>query len=364
MSLRRKLNAEGISHAHADSPTHARHVAERKLHRSREWIPEEVDNRSAEVFRLRSDSLSLGVGSYFIHDGKSERSASGQEFEDHCNSINWARRWHYAKMRRHGKECTVRRKRKSPACCEIVVNLAPWQMLWINSELSAWENAGLSSKKRSDLLESLINELRQGVVQEFRDATGWDAVASYAHYDSNKIHVAVIATRVGKDNTPQGSKQLGTVGAWSVGQHRIAKLGLAEEGDHRLRENLEKFKRRFGESRQPLDIRLHNRLDSDFEAIVGKADRAKQYESAKKAYAGWKARNRQESVQRSPSAQRIAWQTLRLVSPLLPPPLRAVLSVARTASQALQVVCEALNSLSPQPTVASPAKVKAKELVL
>jgi hypothetical protein len=130
-------------------------------------------------------------------------------------------------MTRNGKKCKVRRLRSAPACEEFVVN-------FLNAELVRWEAAGISPDKRSEMLAALTDELRRDVVAEFQKTTGRDVVGSYIHFDSNKIHLGVIHSRVGPANDLVGDKRLGTVGPWTTAQNRIGKLGLLDAGDQRL----------------------------------------------------------------------------------------------------------------------------------
>lgn len=349
MTLARRLNKEGIAHANADSPTHARHVRQRRKMNAVEWVAEEVTTENSAVeFKLRSDGLNLGQGAYWVGFGESEKSATGVVFEAHCNSTNWERRWNLAEMTRAGKKCQVRRKRVTPACEEFVINFSPFQMRFINGELARWEAAGIPAEKRKEMLVALVDEIRRDVVADFKARTGRDVVSTYCHWDSNKVHIGIVHCRVGPDNTLVGEKRLGTVGPWSTAQNRIAKLGLVDPGDSRLTENLQKFRDRFGEDRQPLDIALHDLLDDRFvEKVAGMGpDALKRFEESKAYYKAWKQKSRREAVYRTAGSQRIAWQTLRLVTPLLPPQLRAALSVARTCVQAFQVVGAALDAVS------------------
>lgn len=358
MPLSRHLNKEGIGHADADSPTHAKHVRQRRKMNGVEWYAEEVETENAAVeFKLKADGLNLGQGAYWIGVDITEKSAPGKEFQAHCNSINWERRWNHSEMTRKGKKCKVRRKRNTPACEEFVVNFSPFQMRFLNGELARWEAAGISADKRKEMLVALVDEIRRDVVVDFKTRTGRDVVASYIHWDSNKIHIGIVHSRIGPENDLIGEKRLGTVGPWSTAQNRIAKLGLVDAGDSRLAENLEKFRSRFGEDRQPLDIALHDLMDDRFAKKVMKmgADSVKRYEESQTYYKEWKQKNRRDAAFRTAGSQRIAWQTLRLVTPLLPPQLRAALSIARTCVQAFQVVGAALDAVS-SPSASQPQK--------
>ena len=352
MSIRRHLNKEGISHANADSKTHARHVSQRKARRHVEWVPEVVEDTGATEFRLR-DVLGLSKGEYFTGFGESELKVSGPEFEKHCSSVNWERRWNYAPMKRKEKVCKVRRKRNTPACEESVTNFSPAQMHFINGEIDRWKAAGIPQEKSQELLRKLVDETRQEVVEEFERATGRDVVGSYIHWDSNKIHIGIIHSRVGPDNDLVGDKFLGTVGPWTVGQNRLSKLGLVDAGDCRLKENLERFADRFGKDRIPLDLRLHDKLDSCFEKAVSGmgGDAAKRFKVSEKYYCDWKNRNRREAFSHSPSSSRIAWQTLRLVSPLFPPQVRMGIHAARTALEVFRFIGMALDAVPQSPQI-------------
>ncbi|MEI6714252.1 MAG: hypothetical protein WCO60_10900 [Verrucomicrobiota bacterium] len=356
MGLRRSLNADGIRHANADSATHARHVRERREKRMVEWIPEAAsETNPSEIFKLRADDLGLGKGLYFVGVGCEELEATGPEFEKHLSSVNWNRRWNYAQMKRGEKVSTVRRKRSQPAVNENVTNLSPWQMTFINRQLEVWENAGVVPEERKELLFAWLEPLRQVVVEEFQKDTGWDVLGSYIHLDSNKIHFGVIYSRVGVDNTLVGKKYCPSVGPWSVAQVRVHALGAGDPADTRLRQNLEKFRARHGQDTIPLDVRLHSVVDAKFEEQVSElTDGETRFAEAKQHYREWKTKARRDSVVRSPGAERIGWEVLRLVSPLFPPPVQATIRLARTAYQAFQVVSTALDSIStitqPQPT--------------
>ena len=347
MSLHRQLNQEGIRHANADSPTHARHVRQRKMQRGIDWVPESVSEENpAEVFKLKANGLDLEQGLYFIGNAVNDRQVAGVEFEQHLSAINWDRRWNYAEMKRGDRISMVRRKRSTPAVGETVVNLSPWAMLFVNTQLEIWEQSGVSASDRRDLLLSWLEPLRKEVVDNFEKATGWDVVGSYIHLDSNKVHFAAIHTRVGKDHRLLGEKSLRTVGPWSVAQARIHSIGAGDPADVRLKENLTKFRSRYGD-KVPLDLLLHQTVDDKFESQVEGmgTDAVARYDTAKSEYRYWKGKARRESVVRSPGSQRIAWDVLRLITPLLPPPVQAGIRVARTAIQAFQVVTSAIDAL-------------------
>jgi len=340
MSLRRSLSREGIAHANADSITHARHVEDRKNRRKLEWVAEPVDQADGtEIFRLKSpERLGLSKGRYFV--GIDEE-VGGTDFERYCNEINRQRSWYRGMMKRGKSRRPVRRKKKSPACTEVVVNFHPAQMLFIQKLLNGWEANGIQPDRRRELLESLVDDLRRGILTEFRAASNWETVGSYIHYDSNKIHIGLIVSRVSSDNRLSSERSLGTVGAWSVGQQRLRKLGLVDPSDLRLSENLQRFRAKFGD-RTPLDLRLHNHLDADFEQIVARLSAENLYKQSEKEYIAWKMKSRREAFSRSPGALGVAWGLLRHISPLLPPGLQAALSVSRTALQAFQILDSAL----------------------
>jgi len=352
MSLRRQLDAKGIRHSNADSETHARDVAARSRQRGTAWIPETVnDPNPASVFKLRGDDLNLPKGIYFTGIGKDEKSVAGVDFEKHLAAANWERRFHYAPMKRGDKVSMVRRKSNGPAIGETIVNLAPWQMLWINAELARWEKAGISFEDRKEMLFAFLDPLRKTVVSVFAEKTGRDVPGSYLHLDSNKIHPAIISSRTNSNNQLVGEKYLRTIGPWSVAQYRISQIGAADPADNRLQQNLERFRERHGRDCVPLDIQLHVALDKKFAEQVAAtgADALKRFEMAKKEYRGWKEKNRKEAVLRSPSSQRIAWDVIRLVSPLLPPQVQATLRLAHTAVQVIQVISAALDAFAPPP---------------
>lgn len=358
MSLRRHLSRDGIAHANADSDTHQRHVAQRARLKTVEWVPSAVASTGASEFQLEGGDLGLSKGVYYTGCAISERSVSGPEFEAVCAATNWERRWNSATMKRKNKLCTVRRKRENPACEEFVVNLSPWQMTFLNVQLTGWTKAGVGADARRELLLALVEKLRAGLVQKFEAETQRSIIGSYTHLDSNKIHFGIVHSRVGPDNKLVGKKVLPTVGPWSTAQARIAKLALTDAADHRLRENIEKFKRRHGEDVEPLDIALHEALDASFNAVVcGMGlEAVEQFREAKDHYARWKVANRRQSVVRSSTSATVAYETLRLLQPLLPPHVRTAISITRTGVEAFKVVNSFLNAAQPISAISGPSK--------
>jgi hypothetical protein len=352
MSLHRQLNAEGIRHSNADSKTHARHVDERRQQQGIQWVPELVpEENPAEEFRLRADNLSLPKGLYFTGAGNAEKEVPGPDFEKHLAAENWARRGYIGTMRRGDKVCKVQRWHKGPALGEVVTNLSPWQMRFLNEELRRWELAGILGEDRKEMLLAFLKPLRLTHIEEFVAATGREVPGNYLHLDSNKIHFGIIQTRTNRNRELVGEKFLRTIGAWSVAQARIVEVGAGDPGDGRLAQNLERFATRHGEGVQPLDIRLHAALDAKFDEMVAAMgdDAVHRYEAAKEHYRGWKTKARRESALNSPSSQRIAWDVIRLVSPLFPPQVQATLRLAHTAVQVFQVISTALDAIAPPP---------------
>lgn len=364
MSTRRHLNRDGIAHANADSVTHERHVEQRARLREVEWVPATVADTSATEFRLQAHGLAMPNGLYYVGVGETERSVGGAEFEDVCAAVNWNRRWNTAVMQRRKKvpegtpgslngfvtqSSKVRRKRSAFACEEFIVNFAPWQMTFLNEQLRLLDEVKQSSESREEFLRAMVDDARIAVVSRFRSFTGRDCVGSYVHFDSNKIHVAVIHSRVSAENALVGEAALRTVGPWSVAQNRITNLGLCDEGDHRLRENLEKFAGRHGGEKKPLDIELHDVLDERFSDAVAKMGESatQRFEKSKQSYRRWKTESRQKSVLRSSHSLKSGYATLRLLLPLLPPKIRAAVSMARGAAAAFTVVQAFLDELQP-----------------
>ena len=356
MSLRRQLNADGIAHSNADSKLHGDHVKQRKQAREISWIPEPASENPAEEFKLQVGDMPLGKGFYFTGFENTETPVDGAIFEKHLSAINWQRRWNYASMKRGEKTSMVRRKRTTPACGEFIVNLSPWEMTFLNGELKRWEVAGLPPEKRKEMLEAFLSPLRESVVKEFSDSTGWEVVGSYLHLDSNKVHVGVIHSRVNAENKLSGSPYLKTIGPWSCAQHRISEVGASDPADNRLKQNLEKFSKRHGDKVQPLDMKLHGLLDREFEKLVMVMDEEaeQRYEASKEHYREWKKKARRDAVTRSPASEKIAMGVLRYLLPLLPPQVRAAVLISRTALQAFGVVNAALDAINPPPQTQQP----------
>jgi len=349
LSLRRHLNREAIAHSNADSNTHARHVTRRKVDRQISWIAEPADQAGAEVFAFNPASVGLGQGKYFQGHGGSEREVTGPDFEAHLASINWKRRWNFAQMKRGDKVAETRRTRSQDACEEFVVNLSPWQNHFLVKTVKQLDESGVPKAKQKELVEAIAGDIRREVVQEFSRISGRDVIGSYIHFDSSKIHVGVIHSRVGQDNHLVGDKYLRTIGPWSVAQSRIAGLGLVDKSDTRLQDNLQRFHSRHGKDRKPLDLHLHEKADEQFAKAVKrlgpKAEAS--LEASKEYYKGWKKNQRESAILQSPTTQRVAWQILRIVAPLLPPQVRMALAISRTAGQALSVISTALEQLAP-----------------
>jgi hypothetical protein len=349
VSLRRHLNREAIAHSNADSNTHAKHVARRKVDKQISWIAEPEDRSGASVFAFNPESVGLGQGKYFQGHGDEEREVTGPGFEAHLASTNWKRRWNLARMKRGDRIAETRRTRTQDACEEFVVNLSPWQNHFIVRTLKQLDGSGVPKAKQQQLVEALVGGIRREVVREFSRISGRDIIGSYIHYDSSKIHVGVIHSRVGKDNHLVGEKYLRTIGPWSVAQSRITKLGLVDKSDTRLQENLQRFATRHGKERKPLDLYLHEAVDEEFaKAVSSLGSQAEaRFRLSKDFYKAWKLKQRESAILQSHATQRVAWQILRLVTPLLPPQVRIALAVTRTAGQALSVIATALEQVAP-----------------
>ncbi|MEI6715791.1 MAG: hypothetical protein WCO60_18715 [Verrucomicrobiota bacterium] len=227
------------------------------------------------------------------------------------------------------------------------MNLAPWQMSFVNRELELWEQANILPETRKAMLLGMLDSIRQSVVDEFHQATEWDIVGSYIHLDSNKIHFGVVHSRVSHENELIGEKYLRTVGPWSVAQGRIHRVGASDPGDLRLRHNLEKFGKRHGEGTVPLDVRLHSVADTRFDELVSSLgeDAGQRFDLAKSEYREWKKCQRDAFV-RYPGAQRGAWDVLRMVTPLLPVQVQMALRMARTAMEAFNVIKTSIEAIS------------------
>lgn len=353
MGLRRSLTLDGIRHANADSSTHARHVRERKERRSINWIPQANDvEDSAAIFKLRADGLALGNGRYFLGDHE----VDGVEFETGLAKINRERNWQLGSISRSGTTRNVRRKRSTPALGEVVVNLSPWQMGLINQYLKEWEDQGIGPEDRRKLLEVWLEPIREAVLSNFRERAGREIVGSYWHYDSNKVHLGIINTRVRADHTLVGIKSLRTIGPWTVAQSRIYQIGAGDAGDKRLQENLERFRQRHGE--MPLDLDLHQTLDSVFARQVQTIGAEAKYEQAKSEYREWKDRQRERLLPRH-NSEEMLWIAMRLITPLLPPEVRTAIRVCRSTYElfgTIQNVVKAHEQRAPDLSKPSPAR--------
>lgn len=344
MSLSRHLSRRGIAHANADSPTHASDVTRRAKMRQVHWIPEATEESSATEFKLRAPGLGLGKGLYWTVDGESIAEVDGKGLESHCNAINWQRRWYTARMKRGDKVSRVRRKRKAAACEEVVANLHPAQMHFINNLLDSWSKQGVSPEERRLRFDKMCLSLRDSVLEQHREsAPGFEAVACYLHLDSNKLHFGIIASAVDGNNELTG-KRPPSVGAWTVGAWRLSSLGI-DRGENRwLKENIEKFRSRHGAKALPYDLALHKAIDSKFDRLVREMgpDAVRSYSASCEYYAKWKSKERGLSLSRTPSSSQVVWKILFLVRPLLPPPVRTALDASRSLAVAVQIIQKAV----------------------
>jgi hypothetical protein len=348
MSLTRPLSRKGIAHANADSPTHASDVARRAKMRQTSWIPEESKESLASEFKLKAPGLGLGKGVYWNFNGESLVEVDGKGLEAHCNAINWERRWYTAQMKRGDKISRVRRKRKSAACEEVVVNLHPAQMHYLNNLLESWSKQGIPPDKRREHFDKICLSLRDAVLEQHRDsAPGFEAVACYLHLDSNKIHFGIIASAVNGKNELSGKRPPG-VGAWSVGAWRLATLGIEQGENIWLKENIAKFRARHGSKSLPYDIALHRALDLKFDKVVAQMGptSSRSYRESCEYYRKWKTNERKSSLERTPSTSKVVWKVLFLLRPLLPPAVRTALDASRSLTVALKVIQTAVAEVS------------------
>ena len=278
--------------------------------------------------------------------------------------MNWSRRWNFAAMKRGEKVATVRRKRSSPACREMVINMSPWQMTMLNGELQRWEEMGIPADKRKEMLLAFLEPMRSAVVSDFSASTGMDVPGSYVHLDSTRVHFGVIYTPVGADNKMLG-KNPPCVGAFTVASCRAAQVGV-QPGNAWLADNLKRFGERHGDV-EPADLRMHRILDEQFDKQIGQMAAVdptapKRYQKAKEHYRAWKAKRRHDVVMRSAMAQRIGWNVLQMSMPLLPPQVRSAISICRTAVQAFRVLSIALDAVQSTSKDAIPAPQISKVL--
>ncbi len=332
MGLRRKLGSRSaIAHANADSKAHQRHACQQQKRRNVEWEAVEpvCDYPSAkEIFGLDLEKLGLPAGECFIPCGRSGAlcAVDGVSFEHHLTRLSRILSWNWEiKKNKAGSNSRRKRSRKKPLG-EFVINLTPAQNLF------------LSKLGHETLIRQRILSLIQPLVDEFKTASGRSVYGVTVHFDSSKVHINLYESRVSRRHRLVGKKGLQTLGAWSVGQYRLRKLGGAsDKGCEILEANLERFKIRHGDSAEPLDIRLHRVLDEQFERTLTDDER-QCLRDCEREYVQWKVRQYRHVSARRMDAEQLALEALQLLLRFLPPELQRAIAAARTVKSVLTAI--------------------------
>ncbi len=285
-------------------------------------------------------------------DGKAFVAASNR-----INRIDWYWSLRTDKGGTRKAKRKVERNRVGKTCDRHTVSFSPPQMRIVQKlDLSAGE------------AKRLLTSLQEKSVQLFTEQTGRHLIGTAQHADSGILHFDILSSRIDPENNLCGEKSLPSLSneAWTVGAWRQGKLGckLTDTKSKWLDQNLQRFSERHG-SRQPILLRLHEKLDQNFEEWVGSQGHSKLWEESKAEYRKWVSetdpRKEQWAEERASGkgatrlAERIAVHALRVA---LPPPLFSFLMNAMTAAQILSDLLEldrnpSVSDLLLQLTVAS-----------
>ncbi|MDT4967402.1 MAG: hypothetical protein QOJ64_2139 [Acidobacteriota bacterium] len=250
--------------------------------------------------------------------------------------------WYWSVRSDKGVERRVKRKvekkRVGRLCDRHTVTLSPPAM-------RLFQKLNLSERDAKRLLSTL----QTNSLQFFAEETGRHLVGSAAHADSGILHFDIVSSRIDPDHKLCGEKSIPAVSneGWTIGAWRQKQLGcrLTETKSKWLDHNLRRFAERHGE-KQPLLLKLHAKLDDDFEHWVTNHGHSKLWEQSKQEYRDWVAetdqtkekwaQERASGKNATKLAERAAMYALRMV---LPP---TVYNAVRTSMTAAQVVNDLL----------------------
>lgn len=343
MGLNRPIrSSEDAAHADACSDIHGIHTRQQRVRMASDWEPVEplvTPEAAKEAFGLNLNALEINPGmTWVFRDGKLIE-VPGVEFQQHLNATRKEKSWYWQPRKlSNGKWSNAKRKRKN-GVQEMVINLSPAQQYY------------LKTLPDSGAVQLKVLELARPLLDEFQKKTKTEIIGMAIHWDSSKVHFNIYYSRVSPNHKLLGPQRLGTVGAWSVGQDRLKRLGIgADLGNQQLAENLQRFEERKGKGAVPLDIHLHRFLDEKFEGNLSDKQMCV-YRECEEFHRKWKRKQREEISQRS--GEGLAWKLLYLLMPFLPEPLRLGLKAVRTIAKVFRVVGDflAIEGPSKEPTL-------------
>ncbi len=352
------IGEAAVRHSDPLSLTHSRHVREAASRRVIDRVI--VDVKRDDAVRLnaltdewekhwqgwKGDTYLVETTEYQFSSGKKVRiklvECDGKTFTAAASRINrldwyWAVRSDKGVQRKAKRK--VERNRLGRICDRHTVSLSPPQMRLL-------QKLNLSAREAERLLTSLKEDNMQFLIEE----TGRYPVFSNSHATSGILHVDHGTSRINPDHALCGEKSLPSLSneAWTIGAWRQRELGcnLSQKKAKWLEQNLQRFSERHGETR-PILLRLHEKLDQDFEQWVKSHGHSKLWEESKTEYRTWVAETdvrketwaeeRASGKQATRLAERIAVQALRVA---LPPALFAFVMNAMTAGQILADLLE------------------------
>jgi hypothetical protein len=332
MGLNRPIKSvSDAAHADGTSELHGIHTRQQKVRMASDWEPVEplvTPEAAKEVFGLNLQALEIQPGMSWIFRDGNLTEALGIDFQQHLNKCRKEKSWYWQPRKlKNGKWSNAKRARKN-AIQEMVINLSPSQQYF------------LKTLPNREAIQLKVLELAHPLLREFQKKTKTEIIGLSIHWDSSKVHYNIYFSRVSSNHKLVGSQRLGTVGAWTVGQDRLNRLGVGGDlGNQRLAENLQRFEERKGKGAIPLDIHLHRFLDEKFEEGLSSKQMAV-FRECEEFHRKWKRDQREKISQKS--GEGLAWKLLYLLMPFLPLPLRQGISAVRSITKVFRLVGEFL----------------------
>jgi hypothetical protein len=347
------IKKKAIRHCDPTSLLHEHHVRDASSRRVIDRVVVDVTRADASKLNAlgdqwekhwegwKGDTYLIETTTFQLTTGNKLRTklteCEGQTFTGAANKINRIQ-WYWSLRTDKGVSRKAKRKvetaRVGRICDRHTVSLSPPQMRLLQKL-----NLGAGEAKR------LLTSLQEKSVQLFAEETGRHMIGSAQHVDSGILHVDILSSRIDAENNLCGEKSLPSLSneSWTIGAWRQRQLGckLSDTKSKWLEQNLQRFSERHG-NRQPILLRLHEKLDQDFEEWVGSHGHSTCWEESKAEYRQWVsetdpkkeawAEERASGKAATRLAERIAVHALRVA---LPPPLFMFVMNAMTAAQIL-----------------------------
>ncbi len=351
------IGQSAVRHCDPRSLTHRRHSREASSRRVVDRVIVDVTRNDAvrlnslgDVWEKKWDGWEGSIflveqNTYLLPGAKRVRTklieCDGSTFTSVASRINRLD-WYWSVRSDKGVERKAKRKveknRVGRLCDRHTVTLSPPAM-------RLCQKLNLSERDAKRLLSTLQTKS----LQFFAEETGRHLIGSAAHADSGILHFDIVSSRIDPDHKLCGEKSIPAVSneGWTIGAWRQKQLGcrLTETKSKWLDHNFQRFAERHGE-KQPLLLKLHAKLDDDFEHWVESHGHSKLWEQSKQEYRDWVAETdqtkerwaeeRASGKNATKLAERAAMYALRMV---LPP---TVYNAVRTSMTAAQVVKDLL----------------------